>query len=273
MVRLELGAAEDLDVDDGHAPQQRGADHQQRAGVERLDARPQDDQRAEEAAQDRRPAPPAEHLAEKQGAEQRREQRRREGQRGRPRQRRQRQADEERQHRHDVEHGAQHMQAEPLGVEQARPMAHQQGQDHHQAADVAEEGDLHRRQVLGRVADRRVHGREHDGAEHHQEAGTGNRRQAAISAQQGGCARERQEGTHRAHAYALCRCATTSPAVWQLFATGRLVISPGPHRPVFNTPAAPALWARSAASAARRRSSSRCRARRQSRRRCAPGSG
>ena len=42
------------------------------------------------------------------------------------RQRRHRQADEEGEHRHDVEHGADDVQCKPLGVEEAPPMAHQQ---------------------------------------------------------------------------------------------------------------------------------------------------
>ena len=92
------------------------------------------------------------------------------------------------------------MQAEPLGVEQAQAVADEQGQDHHQPEHVAEERDLDRRQVLGRVADGRVHGREHDGAQHHQETGTGDRREAVDAVEQGGGAHEREEGSHAAQA-------------------------------------------------------------------------
>ena len=75
--------------DDRQAPEQRGADHQHRAEIERLNPGPQDHDRAHKPADDSRPAPPAEHLAEQQGAEQRGEQRRGERQRGCARERRQ----------------------------------------------------------------------------------------------------------------------------------------------------------------------------------------
>ena len=61
-----------------------------------FDARPQDDERAEEADEDRGPPAPAEHLAQEQRAEECREQRRGEGERRGARDRRHRQADEER---------------------------------------------------------------------------------------------------------------------------------------------------------------------------------
>ena len=51
------------------APQQRGDDDQQGAGIERLEAGTEDHEGADEAARDGRPAPPTEHLAEEERAE------------------------------------------------------------------------------------------------------------------------------------------------------------------------------------------------------------
>ncbi len=179
-MRLELGAAQHLDVDHGDAPQQRREEHQQRAGVDHLQTGPQDDERADKADKNRRPAAPAEHLAQEQRAEQRREQRCGEGERGRPRYRGHRQADEEAHHRHRIDDGAQQVQAELLRMKQARPVAHEQRGDHHQTEQVAKEGDLEARQVLGGIADGGVHGGEQQRAEHHQQTALRHRRQPPV---------------------------------------------------------------------------------------------
>ena len=112
---------------------------------------------------DGRPAPPTEHLAEEEGAQEGGEERASEGECGGAGQRSERQADEEGQHGEHVEHRTQHVEADALGVEQAKTVAHEQGKDHNEAEDVAEEGHLHGRKMLAGVADGGVHGREHDG--------------------------------------------------------------------------------------------------------------
>ena len=60
------------------------------------------------------------------------------------------------------------------------PVAHQQRSDHKQAEQVAEERDLDGRQVLRRVADRRVHAGKHEGAEHHQRAAADDGMEASV---------------------------------------------------------------------------------------------
>ena len=172
---LELGAAEHLDVDQRQAPQQRGDDDQQGAGIERLEAGTEDHEGANEAARDGSPAPPTKHLAEEEGAQEGGEERASEGECGGAGQRSEREADEEGEHGEHVEHRTQHVEADALGVEEAKTVAHEQGKDHNEAENVAEEGHLHGRKTLAGVADGGVHGREHDGREQHQQAGARHR--------------------------------------------------------------------------------------------------
>ncbi len=243
----QLGAAEHLDIDDGEAPEQRGADDQKRAEIERLEPGPQDHQRAEEADDDRRPAPPAEHLAEHQGAEQRGEQRGGEGERGGAGNGCQRQADEEGQHGEDVEDRAQQMQAQFLRVEQAGALAHQQGQDHDQAEHIAEEGHLGGGHALCRIADGGVHGGEHRRRQHHQQARAGDRREAAAEGRSG--AHDRKQSSHAAQPLSVSRLRGKCGQGWLFI--GAL---PRPmDLPPFICRAAPGPWARSAMSVARRR--------------------
>ena len=105
-------------------------------------------------------------------------------------------ADEEGQHREHVQHRPHQVQADPLGAEDAEAVARQQRQDHHQPEQVAEEGDLDRRQQLGRMPDRRVHGGEHHCRDQHVEAATRHGRQRGE--ERGGRvgAHGRDEGCH-----------------------------------------------------------------------------
>ena len=105
---------------------------------------------------------------------------------------------------------------EPLGVEEAEPVAHEQGRDHDQAEQVAEEGHLDGRQMLGGVPDGGVHGGEHAACRAPSAA------QPRVTAEGPGSvlsrgygAHEREELSHVAQAYPLRGPPTRRRCGWQ----------------------------------------------------------
>ena len=99
---------------------------------------------------------------------------------------------EERQHRQDVERGAQDVQAEARRAQRLEPVAHEPGQDHEEREDVAEEGDLERMQPRRDLADRGVHRGEEEGRDEHQQDAA--QRVVAAGTRGGAASASRGEG-------------------------------------------------------------------------------
>jgi hypothetical protein len=149
-------------------PHRGGEQHQQRPGLDRSETGTQDHQRPGKTDGHGRDPAHADHLAEDDHRQQRREQRRGEGQRRHLRQRDHRQGGEEGEHGHDVEQAAQEVQAPTLGSQRLRPVANEPGQQRQNREEVAEKRDLERVQPVPDLADASMHGGEGDGAEQHE---------------------------------------------------------------------------------------------------------
>ena len=128
-------------------PGQRRDDREERGGMKRAGARPQDDQHADQADRGRKPAAHADALAKKDDRQRGDEQRRDEAGGGRFRDRKKPQAGDEEQRRRQQRDAAHHLQPEPSGSQRVERRARQHRRRHdqreHQKPDP---GDLDRGQ-------------------------------------------------------------------------------------------------------------------------------
>lgn len=191
-----LRARQGLNDDQSKRPQQRRGDDQQGTGLHDGQARPQDDQHADEAEADRCPSSQPDLLLEDQDAQDRGKDRGRETKRGDLCERRYGQCREEQEHRRYVHDPAQRMKAEPACPHLHKTWPDQQGHKKGEAEQVAKEGDLKGVELAGRDPDRKVHDRKGDGrGTHHHH--TPNDRRLALPGGTEPRKASRSEGFHR----------------------------------------------------------------------------